>query len=405
MKKQKSEKPNRIASIVLFLASKVYLFFLGIKVKYNRTVLKEHKDGFILISNHYSSADQFLIGASVKARKINFVVSSHFFNNKKTSWALKLIKAIKKEQFINDITAIRKMKRVIDEDGIVYLAPTGQVSLMGANNFVPKGIVKLVRLCKGSVVAMRSTGGHLCLPKWGTSKRRYPVNVEFIDVINKEEIKLLSDDEIYNRIVNAIEVNEYLEQEKVMIPIKGKALVEGLEGALYICPKCGKKYHMESSGNELTCNLCGNKVIMNKYGFLEGKTLEDRFFKYPYEWYLFQKKLIREEIKNNNVYVEFNVSMNLHNHEKHNMEEVGTGKLVLTNTEFYYEGTKHGEAYRKDFALEHLSQTPFSPHRHIEVPTQDEFFQFVPVDKNVKPIFWSSVIEVMNDIKENNDSY
>ena len=95
MKKQKSEKPNCAASIVLFLASKVYLFFLGIKVKYNRKVLKEHKDGFILISNHYSSADQFLIGASVKGRKINYVVSSHFFNNKKTSWALKLIKAIK----------------------------------------------------------------------------------------------------------------------------------------------------------------------------------------------------------------------------------------------------------------------------------------------------------------------
>lgn len=405
MKKQKSEKPNRAASIVLFLASKVYLFFLGIKVKYNRKVLKEHKDGFILISNHYSSADQFLIGASVKARKINFVVSSHFFNNKKTSWALKLIKAIKKEQFINDITAIRKMKRVIDEDGIVYIAPTGQVSLMGANNYIPKAIVKLVRLCNGSVVAMRSTGGHLCLPKWGTSKRRYPINVEFIDVINKDEIKLLSDDEIYDRIVNSIEVNEYLEQEKVMIPIKGNALAEGLEGALYICPKCGKKYHIETKGNELTCNLCGNKVVMNKFGFLEAKTKEDIAFKYPFEWYQYQKKYIRDEIKNGNVHVEFDVIMKLHNHEKHNMEEVGTGKLVLTNNEFYYDGIKNGESYRKEFDLPHLAQTPFSPHRHIEVPTQEEFFQFVPVNKDVEPIFWSSVIEVMNDIKENNDNY
>ena len=97
--------------------------------------------------------------------------------------------------------------------------------------------------------------------------------------------------------------------------------------------------------------------------------------------------------------------MRLHNHEKHNIEEAGTGKLVLTNTQFYYEGTKYGEVYRKDFALEHLAQTPFSPHRHIEVPTQEEFFQFVPVEKEVKPIFWASVIEVMNDIKENNDNY
>lgn len=405
MKKNKSEKPNRAISVLLFLVSKVYLFFLGIKVKYNRKVLNEHKDGFILISNHYSSADQFLIGASVKGRKINYVVSSHFFNSKKTSWALKLIKAIKKEQFINDITAIRKMKRLIDEDGIVYIAPTGQISLMGANNFVPKAIVKLIRLCKGSVVAMRSKGSHMCLPKWGTSKRRYPIEVEFIDVINKDEIKLLSDEEIYSRIVNSIEVNEYLEQEKVMIPIKGKAIAEGLEGALYICPKCGKKYHMVTNGNELSCSLCGNKVIMNKYGFLEGKTKEDKCYKYPFEWYLYQKRFIRDEIIAGNVKVEFDVTMRLHNHEKHNMQEVGTGKLVLTNTEFYYEGTKYGAAYHRDFDLDHLSQTPFSPHRHIEIPTQEEFFQFVPVEKDVKPIFWSSVIEVMNDMKENNDNY
>ncbi len=405
MKKQKNEKPSRAASIVLFLASKVYLFFLGIKVKYDRKVLKEHKDGFILISNHYSSADQFLIGASVKARKINFVVSSHYFNNKKTSWALKLIKAIKKEQFINDITAIRKMKRVIDQEGIVYIAPTGQVSLMGANNYVPKAIVKLVRLCKGSVVAMQSTGSHLCLPKWGTSKRRYPINVKFIDVINKDEISLLSDDEIYKRIVDAIEINEYLRQEEAMISLKGNKLIEGLEGALYVCPKCGKKYHMETSGNEMTCSLCGNTVIMNKYGFLEGKTKEDVCFKYPYEWYLYQKKYIKDEINNNNVNVSFDVILRLHNHQKHNLEDAGEGKLILTNNEFYYEGTKYGEEYKKEFDLEHLAQTPFNPHHHIEVPTQEEFFQFVPKDENIKPIFWSSVIEVMNDIKENIDKY
>ena len=404
MKKQKSEKPNRAASIVLFLASKVYLFFLGIKVKYNRKVLKEQKDGFILIGNHYSSADQFLIGAAVKGKKINFVVSSHFFNDKKTRWLLKLIKAIKKEQFINDITAIRKMKRVIDENGIVYIAPTGQISLMGANNFIPKGIVKLIRLCKGNVVAMRSTGSHLCLPKWGTSKRRYPINIEFINVINKDEIKLLSDEEIYNRIIDSIEVNEYLEQEKVMIPLKGKSLAEGLDGALYICPKCGKKYHMNSKGNELTCTLCGNKVVMNKYGFLEGKTKDDVSYKYPYEWYLYQKRFIRDEIISGDVHVEFDVIMKLHNHEKHGMEEVGTGKLVLTNNEFYYDGKKYGVAYHRDFDLEHISQTPFKPHSHIEVPTQEEFFQFVPLG-NAEPIYWSSVIEVMNDMKENNDNY
>lgn len=405
MKKNKSEKPSKFVSVLLFVVSKIYLFIFGYKVKYNRKVLEAHKDGFILINNHYTMSDQFLIGASVKARRINFVVSSHYFNNKKTKWALKLAKAIKKEQFISDISAIRKMKRVIDENGIVYLAPAGQVSLMGANNFIPKAIVKLVRLCKGSVVAMQERGAHLCIPKWSTGKRRRKIEIDFVDVINKDELSVLSDDEIYQRIVDSIEINDYLYQEENKLPIKGKEICKGLEGALFICPKCKKKHVNVTDHNMISCTSCGNTVIMDQYGFLNPRTKEDVCFKYPYEWYKYQKKLIKEEIKNKSVYVSNDVILRLYSEEKHTMVDAGLGKLVLTNNEFYYEGVEFGKNIHKDFDLEHIVQTPFSPHSHIEIPDKEKFYQFVPAGSNVKVISWVIVIEVMNDIRERLDDY
>jgi len=405
MKKTKSEKPSKFISVLFFIVSKIYLFIFGIRIKYDRSVLEAHKDGFILINNHYTMSDQFIIGASVKARKINFVVSSHYFNNKKTKWALKLIKAIKKEQFISDISAIRKMKRVIDENGIVYLAPAGQVSLLGANNYISKSIVKLVRLCKGSVVAMQERGAHLCIPKWSTSKRRRNIEVKFVDVINKDEINLLSDDEIYQRIVNSIEINDYLYQEENKQIIKGKEICEGLEGALFICPKCKKKHTMVTEHNMIRCTSCGNTAIMNQYGFLEPRSKDDVCYKYPYEWYKYQKKLIKEEIKNNSIYVSNDVILRLYDENKHTMVNAGLGKLVLNNNEFYYEGVEYGKNIRKDFDLEHLVQTPFAPHSHIEIPDKEKFYQFKPTGTNMKVISWVIVVEVMNDIKEGQDCY
>lgn len=403
--KNKSEKPNGFVSWLLFIVSKVYLFFSGYKVKYNRKVLEQHKEGFILINNHYTFSDPFLIGASVKGRKINYVVSSHFFNNKKTKWALKLIKAIKKEQFIADIPAIRKIKKVIDENGIVYLAPAGQVSLLGANNYIPKSVVKLIKLCKCDVVAMQEFGAHMCIPKWSNGKRKYPIEVKFCDVVNKDELNILSDDEIYKRVVDSIEINDYLYQNEKMIPVKGKDIIKGLESALYICPKCGRKLSNCASKNIMSCSKCGNTVVMDKYGFLKPRGKDDVAFRFPYEWYRYQKRLIKDEIENDAVNVSYDVVLRLYNEEKHNMVNAGFGKLVLNKSEFYYEGTEYGKNIKKNFDLEHLVLTPFSPHSHIEIPDKEKFYQFVPASQNVKVIAWVIVIEVMNDIREGIDNY
>lgn len=397
--KKKSEKNSKFISWLHWFVSKIYFLIFGYKVKYNNHELKNLDGGYILIANHYTDIDHFIMAGGMKCKQISYVVSSHFILQKKTAWAIKLMRAITKEQFKNDITAIRRIKRVIDEKGIVYIAPTGQVTLTGTDNFIPKSIVKLIRLAKAPVVVFQEKGAHLAKPKWSTSKRRYPIEVNVFKLLSKEDIEILSDDEIFDKISEALDVNDYLDQKKKQIPIKSKAIIEGLEGALYMCPKCGKKLENHTHINTMRCMACGNTVFMDRFGYLHPTTKEDKCFELPYDWYRYQKEEVRKEILKKKFEVVGDVILRLYDENKKDMIDAGFGKLVLNDEEFYYEGTEYGKEIKKVFDLEHMIQTPFSPHSHLEVPDNEKFYQFKPIDKKMKIIIYVIGIDVLYEMR------
>jgi hypothetical protein len=61
----------------------------------------------------------------------------------------------------------------------------------------------------------------------------------------------------------------------------------------------------------------------------------------------------------------------------------GAGVITLTNSELFYEGTIAEEKVVKYFKLDQLTQLPFAPASHFEVPDYDASFKFVPTD-NIK---------------------
>ena len=47
------------------------------------------------------------------------------------------------------------MKKAVDQNGIVCIAPAGQTSIDGASPFISPQIVKLIRMCKSDVLALK----------------------------------------------------------------------------------------------------------------------------------------------------------------------------------------------------------------------------------------------------------
>ncbi|MBQ8293145.1 MAG: 1-acyl-sn-glycerol-3-phosphate acyltransferase [Bacilli bacterium] len=403
MAKNKKKKENvrapRYMAFLLTFVSKIYLG-LFYKVKIDRKALKEQKRGCFLIYNHYSNKDHYLSSAAVNYRRVNYVISGHFFFNKILAVGLPLARAIKKEQFKPDLMAIRKMRKVIEQNGIVAIAPAGQVSIDGAPIFISKAIVKLIRMCKADVLALRMQGSHLCFPKWRLGKRKCDMNLTFEKVLVAEELENYTDDEIYEKVVKSIGVNEYLDQLEMKRKIKGKNIISGLENVLIKCPKCGSYYTHIASKNTMSCTACGNTVIMDEYGFLKPKTNDDVCFEDETKWYDYQKAELEKELNNSEFSYSAKVRMSNNLAKEKVMEHVSDGVITLTNDRFYYES----ENYVKEFNYNMLIQLPFSisPDNRVyfEVPDSEGTFSFCPIDERKEVIRFVQYIDIINSKRE-----
>ena len=81
---------------------------------------------------------------------------------------------------------------------------------------------------------------------------------------------------------------------------------------------------------------------------------------------------------------------------------LGTGNVVLTNDEFYYEGMFNGEQKRINFKLAALTQLPFETRNHFAIPSDEGTFEFKPSngEKASKIAQFVQSIEVLSNYKK-----
>lgn len=404
MAKNKMKKPNRFMWFIYTLYSRLY-YGLKYHMKYNREEMKKRnkKEGCIIIYNHSSNYDHYISTASFKYTHVHYVITKHFYFNKKLRVILSSVSSIPREQFKSDITSIKNIKRVIENGGIVSIAPAGQITVHGELPYVDKAIIKLLKFCKCDVYALQIHGNYLAFPKWHKVKRNFPIRTEFVKVLEKDKIKSLSDEEVYNKVIESINVCDRNDQKKNHYIIKSKDLIKGLDNVLYYCPKCKSKYTLKAEHNHLICEKCHNDVKMNEYGFLEPASDDCVMFENETEWYRYQKELLKKQIKENKLHIEGEYLLKHNINEEWVLEDVGTGKLVLTNDEFYYDGMIQDKHVLKKFNLEQMVQIPFDVAVRLTIPDDEGTFQLHPL-KNPKQIMeFVQAIDAMHELKMENE--
>lgn len=404
-KKNKIKKPNYLLWFIYVLYSKLFLFF-KYHLKINNKALKERnkKEGCIIIYNHCSNYDHYISSASLNFTHAHYVITKHFYFNKKLRFILSSVAAVPREQFKSDITSIKTIKKIIDSGGIISIAPSGQITVHGELTYVDKAIVKLLKFCKCDVYALQTHGNYLAFPKWHKVKRKFPISTEFVKVFDKENIKTLSDEELYDGVIKAIDINDRESQKTNHYVIKTKDLTKGLDNVLYYCPKCKSKYTLKADNNILYCEHCNNSIKMNKYGFLEPNSNDCVMFENETEWYHYQKEILKRKIKENSLHLEEEFLLKHNIKEEWVLEDVGTGKLILTNDEFYYDGTINGEHVIKKFNLDQMVQIPFDVAVRITIPDDDGTFQFHPINNKKVIMEYVQAIDAMHELKTENNS-
>ena len=255
------------------------------RIKYGIRVTKFKEQGdrpYLVLFNHQTGFDQFFVGMAFRG-PIYYVASEDIFSMGKVSDLLRYLVApipIKKQT--NDARAVINCAKVAKEGGTIALAPEGNRTYSGVTEYIKPSIVGLVRFLRLPVAFYKIEGGYGVQPRWSDVKRRGVIRCGVSCVMEPEEFKDMTDDELYQRICQELYVDEYQIEETY----SHKKKAEYLERAIYVCPHCGLS-EFESRGDVISCKKCGKRIC---YG--EDKRLRGDGWDFPFstvtEWYRYQ---------------------------------------------------------------------------------------------------------------------
>ncbi len=379
MKKRAStKKPNRFVYGIIRALLRPYL-----KLSYNFSMPKSLialPDGPILaLGAHCSNLDFLFALPLFPQKRFNFVVTSYFFLNEHLGKLLRFFHCIEKEQFRADIAAIRDMRASIKNGASVLVYPEGEVNGTGRCGVPERNIVKLCRMLGVPVYAVRVSGSYLTRPKWGPVVRRGRVEAEVERIADAGELDELSDGELYERILKALTHDDYAWQENAMVPFFHRRCAEGLHNMLYLCPRCGEEFTMNTFEDEIFCESCDNRGYMDKYGFLHPMTDEDVIPRAAPEWIDLQRARIREEASSPDFALSQRAFLQFHNRRlslEH--DDVGEGIVTLDHEKLTYEGACNGEQVTLVYPLSTFTKLPFTMGSQFDVPNPVRYTSIRP---------------------------
>ena len=238
---------------------------------------------YLIMMNHQTPFDQFFVSMSFSG-PVYYIASEDIFSKGWVSSVIRFLAApipIKKQT--TDLHAVKTCMKIAKEGGTIALAPEGNRTFSGKTEYIKPSIVKFARALRLPIAIYRIEGGYGIQPRWSDTVRKGTMHGYVSRVIEQEEIKDLSDDELYELLLKELYVNEGVADAEYHHP----KLAEYLERAIYVCPNCGLA-HLASDGDTFTCLDCGRKSR-----YLPSKELEGDFpFRFVAEWYDWQKDFI-----------------------------------------------------------------------------------------------------------------
>lgn len=266
---------RNIAFAILYPYSRIrYGFHFENKVRDKRQ--------YLILMNHQTGFDQFFLGMGFSG-SVYYVASEDLFSNGFISKVLTYLVApipIKKQT--TDVHAILNCMRIAKEGGSIAIAPEGNRTYSGDNVYINPAIAKLSKKLSLPIAFYRIEGGYGIKPRWSDVVRKGRMRGYVSKIVEPEDYKSMSDDELYNFIVSELYQNDCALKSE----FKHKKSAEYLERAMYVCPDCGLS-EFESHNDIIECKKCHKKI--QYLSTMELKGIDSTFpFKYTTDWYNYQ---------------------------------------------------------------------------------------------------------------------
>lgn len=306
-----------------------FCLFLKSRMNLVRPKKPELPENYLLISNHVTNYDPFILGVILR-RQMYYVATEHLFSlGFKTRCIRYLADPIPRPKGGNAAGAVMEILRRLKSGRSVCLFAEGNTSWDGCTAAFPEATGKMIRSSRVSLVTFRIEGGYFSNPRWGYSFRKGRVTGNVVHVYSPEELRSMSPEEINALVARDIFEDAYARQEKEPIAYRGRDLSRGLEHVLVLCPKCRRLGTLKSDRKGFSCS-CGLKGSMDAYGRLAGEGFD---FTGIRDWDAWQKAAV-EELPEDGSELVRDKDMVLLKIENHRRRETGRGDIALSSKSF-----------------------------------------------------------------------
>ena len=266
-------------------------FYPYVKLKYHIHIEKFAQQGnrpYLIVMNHQTAYDQFFVAMTFRG-PVYYVASEDIFS---MGWVSKLIRwlvapiPIRKQT--TDLQAVKNCIRVAREGGTICLAPEGNRTYHGKNVYMKPGIASLAKKLGLPLAFLRIEGGYGIQPRWSDVIRKGSMRCYVSRVVEPEELKALTNQELMALIAQELNVDE----AKVTGTYVHQKNAEFLERVIYTCPRCGLA-PWDSQGALIRCTKCGLTVRHKPTKELEA--LEGDFpHRFVADWYAAQNNYVNQ---------------------------------------------------------------------------------------------------------------
>ena len=290
---------------LIWLLSKIAM--IGKKYKVEKINMEGLKPPYFMLSNHEYFIDFELAALGTFPHRVNNVINIDGYI--KRAWLMKLIGGICTRKFSNDLHLIKSIKKVLHRGDVLGMYPEARYSPCGITSYIPESLGKLIKSCKVPVVVVIHRGNHLYTPFWNfRKKRKVPFHTTLTQVLTKEQVEMMSVEEINEVIKKAFVYDDYKYQKDNGILITEKYRAEKMHKILYKCPCCKEERKMGSKGTLVFCEACGKKWNLNEDGTMSALEGVTEFSHVP-DWFLWEKEETFKEIKNGTYHFEDDVEV------------------------------------------------------------------------------------------------
>ena len=244
----------------------------------------------IVISNHVTDLDPFLVAMSFPEKQLYYVASEHIFRLPVASKIITtLLDPIARKKGDSGFGAVREILRRVKQGHSICLFAEGDCTWDGRTGSIPPATGKMVRSSGAALVTYRLEGGYFTSPRWGRGLRRGEMRGHPIGVYPPEALRKMKGKEITALIERDIFEDAWARQKEHPVHYETNCRAERLEIALFLCPECRRVGTLRSNDDTLRCTCCGSEVRMRgDYTFAPGAP-----FPTVAEWDAWQHEALR----------------------------------------------------------------------------------------------------------------